>query len=508
MLQRLDCPALLASPVLNCWERYRWAVVASTHAAAVLLCEMRRLRISESPVFPMLSTLPLSNPAGSAAAAAASPSIRLLHRHALESVFAFCSLSELAAIIAVAREWQAAVLRMAPLGLRLNGCSSKQMALLCHSPLRRHVAFLDCLGSCDIFVSPERIHLMSHRLPQLRELTVTVRPPMPSGVALQFPPGLRLLRLVLQSEKDDGNDVGFAELFNAALDAAASLEQLQDLQLHIRGLSHGREFPGSLAALTRARSLRHLKFALGGFQVPRFGDAHVADLRALVQLHTLAFNRVNTPLLRRLLAPPHALRWQELGGLWQLTKDDAALLVSLSLRTLYANLAMPHADFLLQLPQLTTLRLSAAGQGPPDTERILQAVGTCAQLRSLTLEDSESVNMLHLRSAQLGACLTRLPNLQELDLSGATELTTLSFLEVGSVRGTLIKLFLLDFSHRMPLSELQFVLQLRELQSLAVWDVFDAPLCAADLALLTPPTQSPLLPRLTKFSYRHREAAV
>jgi len=217
---------------------------------------------------------------------------------------------------------------------------------------------------------------------------------------------------------EDGADL--VAPFNAALEAATDLEQLETLYVHVPLVESA--IPGSLTALTRVPSLRGLQLLFDGWNVPLLSDAHVAELRALTQLQTLAFNRVDTPLLRRLLAPPHALQWQELRGLGPLTEADAALLVSLPLHTLQAKLAMEHADFLLQLPQLTALTLSAAGDGPPDTERILQAVGGCAQLRELKLLDGVKAYHLHFSSAQLSNCLARLPLLQKLQLDDAAVL--------------------------------------------------------------------------------------
>lgn len=78
----------------------------------------------------------------------------------------------------------------------------------------------------------------------------------------------------------------------------------------------------------------------------------------------------------------------------------------------------------------------------------------------------------------------------------------------GTLPYTLTELELRDFCIRVPVAEQQHLLRLRQLCSLTLHDVFDAPLSAAEQALLTPPTQSPLLPRLTKFSYHYQEAAV
>jgi len=43
---------------------------------------------------------------------------------------------------------------------------------------------------------------------------------------------------------------------------------------------------------------------------------------------------------------------------------------------------MPHAEFLLQLPQLQSLKLLASNGGLSDTDRILQAEGACRNCAS------------------------------------------------------------------------------------------------------------------------------
>ncbi len=58
-----------------------------------------------------------------AAAASTSSPASMLYSHALESIFAFCSLKELAALMSVSRSWQWSVLRMRPIEGRFSVAS-------------------------------------------------------------------------------------------------------------------------------------------------------------------------------------------------------------------------------------------------------------------------------------------------------------------------------------------------------------------------------------------------
>jgi len=326
-------------------------------------------------------------------------------------------------------------------------------------------------------------------------------------VPARFPAQLRSLRMWLLVDLSEDLEIGAS--YDAVLAAVAHLELLEELWILV-GVSteHWAAADCSLVALARLPRLRALALRFSGFDVPLLSDAHVAELRSLKSLEVFKVDRLDTPLLSRLLAPPHTLRWQELGGLWNLSEDDAALLVSQPLCTLDARLAMPHADFLLQLPQLQTLKFSSAGTVPVDSGRILQAVGSCAALRKLTLEDRAGEFGMHFTSAQLSGCVASLSNLRFLQLDGATELTTLSFLSAGNLSRTLTELYLYNFPRRIPHNEFEHLLVLQELCALSLHNVFDLPLSAADLALLAPRTQSPLLPHLTNFSHRYQPRAL
>jgi len=222
-------------------------------------------------------------------------------------------------------------------------------------------------------------------------------------------------------------------------------------------------------------------------------------MRALRHLESVNLTCIDAPQLRRLLAPPHTLRWHSLSQLPLITEDVAPLLTTLPLHELDASeeLAMPHCDWLAQLPELTELVLGSACEVAVDAGRILQSVGSCTRLRSLSLIDAEDANGLHFTSAQLSTCLQRLPQLTYLELEYATALTSLNFLVQGSLPRTLTELRLQYFTPHLRMSELQYVLQLRVLRSLCLVDVFDAPLSEADELLLTPPSMR--LPLLAEF---------
>jgi len=343
---------------------------------------------------------------------------------------------------------------------------------------------------------PVTLHLVSQRLPQLRELDLTLRL---TGAPLAFP--AKLVKLTLSLEREDDSAHSFASLFNGAMTAVARLDQLEDLSLTV---PDGQWTAGcSLAPLVRLLSLRALFFEFES--ILPLSDAQVGELRALGQLETIKLEPLDAPLLIRLLGPPHALRWQGLGRLPIITDTIASLLARLPLQTFdasYPGLRMPHCDWLAQMPQLTELTLRSSGLMPLDVDRILQAVSGCARLRILAFIDSMDSRGFHFTSAQLGICLPRLTKLQTFQLSFAAGLTTLAFLAEGSLPRTLTELRLRFFSQRLPVSELQHVFQLRTLRVLSLRNVFDTSLGEAGELPFKPPIQPLLMPHLENFEHK------
>ncbi len=92
----------------------------------------------------------------------------MLHRHALESIFASLSFKELRSALRVSKRWLAAVYSMRGIEeghiLRLKG----GLDSLPTSRLARHVSLLD--SSRSLLLGPKELRLVSSRIPFLREL--------------------------------------------------------------------------------------------------------------------------------------------------------------------------------------------------------------------------------------------------------------------------------------------------------------------------------------------------
>jgi hypothetical protein len=95
-----------------------------------------------------------------------------LHRHALESVFSFCRLKELAPLLRVSKEWTAAVQTMRP--LCTVAFSQSPLQLICASRLSRHIGSLRCECSSSSSSEAALSLLSSARLSHLHSLTLTM----------------------------------------------------------------------------------------------------------------------------------------------------------------------------------------------------------------------------------------------------------------------------------------------------------------------------------------------
>jgi len=95
--------------------------------------------------------------------------------------------------------------------------------------------------------------------------------------------------------------------------------------------------------------------------VTELSDAQVAELRALPLLRKLEVQPMSTSLLRRLLAQPHELQWQQIALPEQLDDEVAALLPQLpSLSALDENdtATCSDFDFLRRLPNLADVHVA------------------------------------------------------------------------------------------------------------------------------------------------------
>ncbi len=376
----------------------------------------------------------------------------VLHRHALESIFAPASLADLHSLMSVCKQWRAAVLSMAPCGLSVSldqSCRSKLLAM-CLSSIGRHVGTLS-IAPTKMSVSAEQMALMHFRLRNLTSLELRLEV---DAAPLQFPPLLRSMNLDLSQYSN-------VAALQQVIDAISQLRHLERLRLGFNKNNQHALCGGiSLASLARTPTLTSLE--LDQFL---FSEQHLQQLRSLHQLRRLC-PRFSVLPVSDLLASPHQLQLTELDSARVMSEEDAAALTTLpSLQTSKLGCAISHADFLLHLPALTLLGLAFTVASPTavDIPRVMDALAMRTQLTELTLQGNSRFDFT---SEQLAICLRPLSVLQRLSLHFGPSLVSLSFLATGTLAATLTGLDLVSSDRRVPLVELQKVHQLRALRSL------------------------------------------
>ena len=224
-------------------------------------------------------------------------------------------------------------------------------------------------------------------------------------------------------------------------------------------------------------------------------DAQVAELRALPRLETLHVSATSTSLLRRLLARPHDLQWQQISLPQPLRQNDAALLPQLpSLTALSWTAHAQHLDsldFLQRLPNLVSIHCFHCDGL---VAQLTAALQHCTNVTELALDCCDDITAAHLADL-----LPRLPRLQSLLLFDLT-VDSLSFLAQAPLTSQLSRL-VLSFCTKLPVAELRHVHSLLGLREMDIFGSFDEPMdpdCAA-LAALRPPSAA--LPLLESFTY-------
>jgi hypothetical protein len=182
---------------------------------------------------------PVSSSAAAPAAAASSSSASvsdapsnstpLLYRDALTSVLSFLSLSELAAVLSVNKEWSAAVQSMRPSMLPVH-ISSDELTALLSSRLRRHVGAIIQQVDRPLSLQPGHLATLTHAFPQLQSLSATLLL-RPGVKPLLLPPQLQCLKLVV--EHPHLVFAGRVPALDALLAAVSELQQLHTLQLRM-----------------------------------------------------------------------------------------------------------------------------------------------------------------------------------------------------------------------------------------------------------------------------------
>ncbi len=431
-----------------------------------------------------------------AANSASSLSLPRLYRHVLESIFAFCTLGELAHVCAVAQDCCAAVASMLPIagsidGRRLNRVRSQE------SILARHVRYL----SHFTITSSSKMQQCVRTFSGLRHLQLALAGDDESSSLLSaasveaLPAGLRSLTLACS------NFIGRLMHVHAPcqswIDAVGQCSHLHTLQL--------RDFPlcgiTSLAPLlllsrTPDSPLRHLRFQLDErSEGTEWTAAHIATLRAMVSLQTLEVAALPQPLIDALLATPHSLRWRTFECVEGLdSRDWSALQHVPTLTRLRIDASViAEVDFLARMPSLLdlSLRQYLEPSDRAEQDRARSAVAACSQLRRLELDGAFG-------SHAFGQLLSQLPHLRSLSVEGFID--SLSFLPTDPLPRRLLELRIVERNRLLlPTAELHFLDSLCSLETLCL----HSPLrTSADreevLAQLQPP--SALIPSLRSFS--------
>lgn len=394
------------------------------------------------------------------------PPASKLYRHALESVLAFCSLQELHAVLAVSREWSAAVDSMHPICYTVK--SVGQIPCLSGSRLSRHVLEVHAMSS----VSFADLHVLSNRLPWLEQLSLTWtadlgRATDSAALSLSQMHQLTRFRLYLMHHPEGDVTVEsraqYAVAANQLVRAVAGMQRLEEFRLFLL-CSQGINL-APLAGLNRLRELFVLTSTKFPSECPSVDQ--VTALRQMSTLEQLGHNFTDRNGILRLLlqAPTPPLRWTS-----ALVSSGAADLVpqlqSLpSLTGLDVQVESADVGFLMSFPRLISLTVSA-----PSDDRVLSAASYASLLSTLTRCPQISVLSLQnlpWSSAELGAQLTALPRLSELTLNSMPELTSLSFLNTAALSASLTSLSIFCCV-KVPSSEIEHLLPLRPLRLLNV----------------------------------------
>jgi hypothetical protein len=411
-----------------------------------------------------------------------------LYRHALESVFAFCSLQELGSLLGVSKEWAAAVNSMRSLGAWLPYPPDDSHLLhFCLSPLSRHVSVADVWA---VPLSQWSLYLCSTRMSNLQELTCRFEG---SWAPVVFPARLRTLSLGFLISASSGQSFSDKQLreLDAAIAAVAALPLLESL--HVTAIKAIR---CCLTPLSSSPSLRALELKMPSSV---FDSDAVDALRRMPHLRSLTCSS-SPAILTRMLQVPHTMKLDTLILYGPFTADYGDAIVSLpSLTKIDLSLASTHTDFLRQLPNLRILRFTShLCTVLPDADRIMSSLHSLVGLTELSIHGG-GYCALAFTSAHLTTYLPHLPQLTSLHLSGATAVDSLRFLASGPITRSLKELELENFDPRLPLRELLHVHALSSLTKLIVSCMFDRPLDDHALPLYTPP--SLLLPALREFEY-------
>jgi len=396
-----------------------------------------------------------------------------LHHHALESVFSFVTLRELAQLLSVCRDFNGAVRSMAPIGKELSfGMSADAFSAVLHSPLARHVTAI-WSPSMNMPLSLEQLSQLAVHMPNLCRLRCyPLLPATPATEAeFRWPP--RLTELSVAVVLADRSQLQHAESMahiaartNVLLASLPQLPHLERLSLVVQSFAFFVPADVSFAPLAALPQLTYFHCDWPLAQTARLPDTQARELQALTSLRHLRLSPTSgeDATTMRLLTPPHQWQLEELGSAW--SAEVLRLLPTVpTLTRLDVMMRSDDATFLTGLPNLSDLSLYLAGSPPLDPSVVLVSLQHCAQLVKLRLH---VVKALHLNVDSVVACVRHMPLLRSLHI-GTARFSSLAILRELPPKLTHLGLSCLAGSNELPATELEHVKALPVLRTLMLY---------------------------------------
>jgi len=412
-----------------------------------------------------------------------------LYQHAVESIFVFLDLGELATVVAVDRAWNRAVSSMRSISADLRPKQSMALVDICASPLARHIGTLSLFKyRGHSIASHETLYLLYLCMPRLRELSCEFPKKFADG-AIHFPQTLRSLYL-LQPATLPANT-------KRLILAASRLTQLESFSLNMLDASSELKDLVDLSPFTNSSSLRHISIdkASTNAHTP-YTPLQLAQLRDIPHLESITSNLV-VEEVRVLLKTPHQLQLKSLfisgriDGISELLATTPTLTNLDVVRSREMSFAFLHSAPQLRSLKLVECALGAEEESVVNTEKLLAGC-TWPLLTSLKFD-----TMANLTSAHIRCLVSRMPALTKLRLSG---LNSLESLECLSANGSALSQSLTQLNiSECPLlgaNDLKYVATLKQLVKLTISGAFVASLDGWSLSQLEVP--SLVLPNLVE----------
>jgi len=412
----------------------------------------------------------------------------VLYKHALESIFAFLPIRDIAlSVVAVSRRWNETIAGdtstmrcLDAIVVKTKDSPGTLYKDLCNSPVaRRHVGTLGSVAwrvGAD-FVDREILQeIASSSLKSLHTLYCKIYLPYQ---LCSFPASLTKLNIETLGEEDH-------HAINRLLQSIGLLSKLASLTLDLPFYTHLIQF----AHIGKCTSL--VRFNLRLLCGAQLCLEHIKQIRAMSQLESFVYG-LNAGYLHDFLEEDKAsVRWTSLSFAGHLDDRTAALVVSSPLAQSLVRLELyktTDLQFLRLLPNLRELTLVDFRVQPEEWIEF----PTNNNIDTLKLDWDGRTTEDHMKRI-----ISRMPNLRTLEILCAANVKSLAFL--SQVRGTLTSLTIKQCKGLRAI-ELEHIFALQQLTSLTLGrGAFGETLDSLALSHLRVPSR--YIPTLARFDFQ------